>query len=106
MTETNRYTASAIALHWIIFVLIAGGWALGSYMSELPFSPQKLKYVSWHKWTGITIFMLASLRLMWRLGHRVPALPPMPQWQSRAAVVVHALLYTLILVIPITGWLF
>ena len=105
--RTDTYTTTAIGLHWIIFALIAIGWSLGSYMSELPFSPEKLRYVSWHKWLGITIFVIAAGRLAWRLTHRVPPLPPaMPAWQRRAAVSVHALLYALILVIPITGWLF
>jgi cytochrome b561 len=106
MSETERYTAPAIAFHWIIFLLVGGGWALGSYMSGLPFSPQKLRYVSWHKWTGVTIFLLAGLRLMWRLGHPAPLLPAMPQWQRRLAALAHVLLYALILVIPLTGWLF
>ena len=106
MQDLDRYSAPAIALHWIVFVLIAAGWALGAYMADLPFSPQKLKYVSWHKWIGVTIFMLATLRLAWRLGHGAPPLPAMPRWQRTAAAVVHWLLYVLILAIPITGWLF
>src|SRR5688572_22036249 len=106
MQVTDRYTAPAIAFHWTIFFLIAGGWSLGAYVSELPFSPQKLRYISWHKWIGVTIFLIAALRLAWRLGHPVPALLAMPHWQRRAAGTVHVLLYALILVIPITGWLF
>ena len=106
MQVLERYSAPAIALHWIVFILIAVGWALGYYMAGLPFSPQKLKYVSWHKWLGVTIFLVAAFRLSWRLGHDVPPLPPMPAWQRAAAVTGHWLLYVLILVIPFTGWLF
>lgn len=105
--ETGLYTTPAVAFHWIIFGLVLCGWALGTYMAGLEFSPQKLRYVSWHKWLGITIFVIAACRLAWRLTHRVPPLPPaMPAWQRRAAVSVHVLLYALILVIPISGWLF
>ena len=105
--RTDTYTSTAIGFHWLIFLLITIGWSLGSYMSELPFSPEKLRYVSWHKWLGITIFMIAACRLAWRLTHRVPPLPPaMPAWQRLAAVGGHALLYVLILVIPVTGWLY
>lgn len=105
-TPPSSYGRVAIALHWIVFALIAIGWGLGSYMADLPFSPQKLRYVSYHKWIGVTIFVIAALRLSWRLGRGVPPLPPMPVWQRRAATTVHALLYALILTIPITGWLF
>ena len=106
MQELERYSAPAIALHWIVFLLIAVGWPLGYYMADLPFSPEKLKYVSWHKWLGITVFFIAAFRLAWRLGHDVPPLPPMPGWQRVTAVTGHWLLYALILIIPTTGWLF
>jgi hypothetical protein len=45
-------------------------------MTGLPFSPLRLKVYSWHKWAGITILALSALRLLWRLGHPPPALPP------------------------------
>jgi cytochrome b561 len=76
-------------------------------MVDLPLSPQKLKYFSWHKWIGVTIFMLALLRVVWRLAHPAPTLPAtMPMWERRAAAASHALLYVLILIIPFTGWLY
>ena len=102
----SRYSFPAIVLHWSIAVLIIGGFSLGLSMVDLPLSPQKLKWYSWHKWTGITVFLLTVLRLMWRLGHPAPALPQTtPRWQRRAAHVSHFLLYLLTLVIPISGWL-
>lgn len=94
-------------LHWLIFVLIICGFALAVYMVDLPLSPQKLKYFSWHKWIGVTIFMLAVARLAWRMTHPAPALPAsMPEWQRRAATATHVILYALILVIPFTGWIY
>jgi cytochrome b561 len=103
----DRYTDIAISLHWLIFLLVACGFSLAVYMVDLPLSPQKLKYFSWHKWTGVTVFLLAVARVAWRLAHPAPALPAaMPAWQQRAATAIHALLYVLILVIPLTGWLY
>lgn len=105
--QIETYTRTAIFFHWVIFVLIVIGWSLGSYMSGLEFSPEKLRYVSWHKWLGVSVFLIAAARVAWRLTHAVPALPAaMPFWQRRAAVAMHVLLYVLILIIPITGWLF
>ena len=107
MPSNDRYTATAIALHWLIFALIAGGFTLAVYMVDLPLSPAKLKYFSWHKWTGITIFLLALARMAWRLTHRAPPYAAdFPLWQQRAAGAMHALLYVLIVVIPLTGWLY
>ena len=101
-----RFTATAIALHWLVFVLIACGFTLGLTMTDMPLSPLKLKYYSWHKWIGVTVFMLAAVRAAWRLSHDVPPAPAaMPAWQRAAATALHALLYVLILVIPVSGWL-
>jgi len=102
-----RYNGTAIGLHWIVVALIVAAWALGLTMVDLPLSPQKLKVYSWHKWTGVTIFLLALARLAWRAAHRPPALPSsMPAWQIRAAAASHVLLYVLLLAIPLSGWLF
>lgn len=104
---TIRYTGTAILLHWLIFVLIACGFALAVYMVDLPLSPQKLKYFSWHKWIGITVFVLALARVAWRLTHPAPALPAtLPAWERRAAATSHLVLYILIMIIPLTGWLY
>ena len=101
------YTGTAIALHWIAGALIAGNLAFGLYMVDLPLSPAKLKYYSWHKWAGVTIFLLSAARLMWRLTHAAPALPAtMPAWQRAAANASHHLLYALFFAAPLTGWLF
>ena len=37
----TRYHGIAIALHWLIALLLICGFALGLYMVYLPFSPQK-----------------------------------------------------------------
>lgn len=106
-SPAGRFGATAIALHWLVFVLIACGFALALYMTDLPFSPAKLKYYSWHKWIGISVFLLAVARVAWRLTHAAPPLPmTMPAWQRRAAAASHLLLYVLILVTPVSGWLY
>ncbi len=102
----QRYTTVAIALHWLIAAVILSTALLGVYMHELPLSPFKLKLYSYHKWIGVTIFLLVLIRLAWRLAHRPPPPPPsMPAWQHRAAQAAHVLLYVLTLIIPISGWL-
>jgi cytochrome b561 len=95
----------AIALHWLVALLVLGSFVVGRYMIDLDLSPWKLKVYSWHKWTGVTIFLLVALRLAWRVRHRPPALPAAtPQWQQHAAAIAHAGLYLLILAVPISGW--
>ena len=102
----TRYDTGAIALHWLIAGAIFCTFPLGVYMHELPVSPLKLRLYSYHKWIGVTIFLLALARIAWRLMHRPPPLPAMPAWQRIAAHASHGLLYLLTLAVPLTGWLF
>ena len=103
---STHYTATAKALHWLMAALIFGLLALGFYMHDLPLSPQKLQLYSWHKWAGVSAFLLAVIRLGWRLSHRPPALPAsMSPAQRLAAHVGHLGLYVLMLAIPLSGWL-
>ena len=106
MRDATRYTPVAISLHWLIALLIFAGWGLGFYMSDLPLSPAKLRYYSWHKWMGVTTFILVILRVGWLATHPAPSLPrAMPPWQTRTARVTHLVLYLLMFVIPLSGWL-
>ena len=106
MSIVQRYSSPAVLLHWLVALLIFVTFPLGVYMHELPLSPDKLQLYSFHKWIGITILMLASLRVMWRVTHTPPPLPDdMAGWQRIASRVVHGWLYVLILAIPLSGWL-
>lgn len=69
-------------------------------------TPMKMQYVTWHKWIGVTVFLLAVLRVIWRATHTPPSMPEMPNWQIRMAQFTHFLLYVLMLLIPATGYLF
>jgi len=103
---STHYTATAKTLHWIITVLILGLLGLGFYMQDLPLSPTKLQLYAWHKWAGVTVFLIAVFRLGWRATHRPPALPGhMAPIERRAAHAAHHLLYVLTLAIPLSGWL-
>jgi len=102
---TIGYGRTAIGLHWLIALLIFCAFPLGVYMHELPFSPGRLKLYSYHKWIGVTVFLLAIARVAWRIGHPAPPPAGMPAWQRIASVATHHLLYVLILAVPVSGWL-
>lgn len=105
--EPSGYGAPAIVFHWLIAALIFGGFSLGLYMDELRMSPLKLKVVSWHKWIGITVLLLAFLRALWRATHAAPPLVPgLPLWQQRLAHGTHWGLYALMFLVPLSGWAF
>ena len=107
--STQRYSTLAIALHWLLALALLGMFIVGSYMADLPFSPQRLQLYNWHKWAGVTILALSVFRLVWRLTHRPPELPEsveaaMPSWQLKAYHATHVALYALFFIVPLVGW--
>ena len=102
----TTYTPVAKGFHWSMAVLIVGALALGLYMHDLPLSPQKLKLYSWHKWLGVTLFVMVWLRLAWRVTHPPPPPPEtVKPGLQRLARGGHALLYVLMIALPLSGWL-
>jgi cytochrome b561 len=104
-----RYGAVAITLHWLLALGIVGTFGVGLYMHDLPFSVTRVKLFNWHKWAGISILALSGLRLLWRLSHRPPPLPPMvlramPAWQQSAHHGTHLAMYLLFFAVPLFGW--
>jgi cytochrome b561 len=104
-TNSPSYTRTAIALHWLVALLIFSAFPLGLYMADLPFSPAKLQLYAYHKWLGVTVLLVAVARLAWRVAHPAPAMLEMPRWQRIAAHAIHHLLYVLLFAIPLSGWL-
>ena len=106
MKKIMAYTRTAIALHWLMALFVFVTFPLGMIAHEMAFSPDKLRLLSYHKWLGVTVFLLLVIRLVWRVSHKpAPLEASMPQWQKFAAQAVHLLLYVLLLAIPLSGWL-
>lgn len=94
-------------LHWLVAFLLLGQFALGLYLESIPRGvPARGYFVNLHKSTGLLIGLLILVRLGWRLTHTPPPLPvSVPRWQQQAATVSHCLLYVLMLVMPLSGYL-
>jgi len=102
-----QYGAGAKFFHWLLFVLLATMIPFGIYLEGMEFSPQKLQLIGLHKSFGVTILVLVSLRLTWRIFNPPPPLPDhLPQWQKRASHAVHGVLYFAMFAIPISGWMY
>ena len=100
-----RYGTGAQALHWVMFLLIAAMYFLGMSMVAMEVSPERLRYFSLHKSIGVTLLVLVGVRLLWWQLHPAPSLPvSMPRWEQSASRIVHALLYALMAIVPLTGW--
>jgi len=103
-----RYDRITVFFHWVIALLIAAAFALGTVMVEIEgLTPTKLKYFSWHKWLGVTVLGLVAIRLLWRLFHRAPPYAePMPRWQHLASFTTHGLLYVIMFALPLSGYFY
>ena len=94
-------------LHWLIALLILTLGIVGLTMGELPKTPKYFWVYTAHKSIGISVLVLVLVRLGWRLYAGAPEpVPGTPSWQERIASLTHWLMYTLIVAIPLSGWLY
>jgi cytochrome b561 len=107
MSPSDRYSRTAIALHWLIAVAVIGQFTWGWWMQEIPKQPPGLRVDAFnlHKSIGLTILALMCVRLLWRWRHPAPPLPPLPRWQAGLARTTHVLLYVALFVMPLAGYL-
>ena len=107
MSPSDRYTRTAVLLHWLIAAIVIAEFAQGWWMQEIPKQPPGLRadQFNLHKSFGMLAFALMVARLGWRIGHPPPAFPAMPAWQIRLAKANHLLLYVLLVALPLSGYL-
>ena len=100
------YGIVAQSLHWLVAALVFTQLSLGLYAASLPVSLARLQWLSRHKSLGLAILALVLLRLAWRSLNRAPTPPnSIPDWQRRAAAAIHWLLYALLVLAPLAGWM-
>jgi len=103
----HRYGPLARLLHWGIALLLLGQIGLGLYMVELSYyDPFYNRAFDLHKSLGVLTFGLILLRLVWAVVDvRPPISASLKSWEKKAAKAVHHILYLLMVVIPVTGYL-
>lgn len=103
----TRWGVIARFFHWSVALLIVAQATIGLYMVGLPLSVAKLKIFLFHKSLGLTLFALVLLRLVWRLYDARPLEPEgMMVWQRRLARLTHLALYVLLVLMPLSGWVY
>jgi cytochrome b561 len=93
--------------HWIIAVLMFCLVPIGLFMAILPADhAERAGFVAAHQALGLTVLALVALRVIWLLVSPPP--PPssdLTVWEHRASRGVHILLYLVLLLFPISGYL-
>lgn len=101
-----HYSRPAMVLHWTVALLLATMAALGWFMMTIEDAPGSIWYFDLHRSLGLVFAVLVALRLVWRLTHRPEPLPAiLPAWQLRIAHWTQFLLYVLMVLMPVTGYL-
>jgi len=102
---TRSWGSLSKVFHWLIVLLIINQWWIAERAEELK-GLAKLEALAWHKSFGMTVLMLAVLRLAWRLMNPTPELATETRpWERVLAKISHFLLYALIFAMPLTGWM-
>jgi cytochrome b561 len=99
----DRYSRPAIILHWLIAAGIVANILL-IWSTNLVSDEAERPLIDTHKSIGITVLGLAILRLLWRIGHKPPPLPPYTVWERQLSRAVHWSLYALMFIMPLSGW--
>ncbi|MET0540879.1 MAG: cytochrome b/b6 domain-containing protein [Variovorax sp.] len=101
----ERYTRTAILLHWLVAGLMILNIALILSVERFP-DEWVRPAIDTHKSIGITVLGLVVLRLLWRATHKPPEMPGSYERLERiAAHVAHGVLYLLMILLPLSGWI-
>lgn len=106
-TLSERYGRLSIILHWITLALLIGVYACIELREMYPRGSDLREALKmWHFMLGLTVFFLVWVRITARwFGITPPIVPAAPKWQLAIANIVELALYSLMILLPILGWL-
>jgi cytochrome b561 len=106
MAKQVHYDTTAKAFHWGIVALLVVQYPLGWLMPDIHGGMTPGNPMTWHISIGSVILGLTVARLIWRLTHPVAPESSLARWQRLASAAVHGLLYVLVLLATMSGWMF
>jgi cytochrome b561 len=112
--EQQTWNGVAKGLHWLIFIMVLIEVPAGYLMASLygpglkhaDVTPLAHLLAQIHHTNGFLLLGLVVVRLAWRFTHPAPPLPAdLSVVQRGASRVTQALLYALLIGLPLSGWL-
>lgn len=101
---TGGYGPVAKLFHWLIFLLLAAQYAIGSIMPHIGRNTLDESWVHWHLLVGAAIFAVIVARFAWRLFHPVALADGLTGWERWLSRVTHLSLYALVFIMTVLGW--
>jgi cytochrome b561 len=101
-----EYGTFSRTLHWVIVLAILAQWLLAEADDDsVPIPGSGLDALTLHQSIGLSVLLLAIVRLAWRFLNPIPAWPAdMKSYEITLARTVHFAFYLLLFAIPLTGW--
>lgn len=107
MSHFTKHHPIIIVLHWLIFLLLATNIYFGLSLETLVNggnNPLPFDIIAAHYSVGLLIGLMVALRVLTRLSTRAPkALPNWQPWEKKMAKLILIILYTCMILLPITG---
>jgi len=105
--SSEKYGTISKILHWSIAVLILTLIALGWYMTSLDYyHPWRYRTLSLHKSIGVVVFILFIIKILWMINSPTPKISrDLKKWERIAAWIVHKFLFSIIFILPVTGYI-
>ena len=104
VTPATRYSTFGLTLHWLMAIVVLVAFIYG------PGGPERFVYAASragdrqiHETLGMLVFVLAVIRVLWRLGAATPEPPPAARWMLISARVVQGAMYALFFILPATA---
>ncbi|MSP43828.1 MAG: hypothetical protein EXR08_10795 [Alphaproteobacteria bacterium] len=102
--DDHQYGLISRLFHWGVALLVFVQLPLGWYMSDLPLSMERYRYVELHKSLGLLVLLAMLGRVLWRVFSPGPGLPVLlPDWEKLAAKLSHWGLYGALFVQVLAG---
>lgn len=102
--QSGNYDPVAKLFHWLIFVLLAAQYAVGSIMPHIGRKTLNEGWVSWHFSIGAAILVTIVARFIWRLLNPVAPAISLAPWEATLSKFTHFALYALVFIMTILGW--
>ncbi len=104
-SQTGGYPATSKLLHWVIAACVLLTLPVSIAMHRVAQGPTQDALYNLHKSLGVLILVLMVLRVINRIAAGAPAPDPsLEPWQKTVSSAVHGALYTLLLAMPVVGY--
>lgn len=104
--SSQSYRRPARFLHWSMAALVLATIPVGGLMIQEGLSrPLQNNLFIFHKNVGVLLLVMIVIRILYRWRNPAPPEPThLPAWQLRIAGLTHGLLYTLLVIMPVAGY--